>query len=86
MFVAATHVNNFMSQPLSGMLNVLPDGVPTLLEEIFGFKQGSNTFLFSCRFVVDVCLPKHDKHMVSLFRGTLLRRRSSDCNVRRFDE
>ncbi|KAL0737606.1 hypothetical protein Bca4012_013816 [Brassica carinata] len=36
----ATHVNNFMSQPLSGMLNVLPDGVPTLLEEIFGFKQG----------------------------------------------
>ncbi|KFK33603.1 hypothetical protein AALP_AA5G035400 [Arabis alpina] len=36
----ATHVNNFMSQPLSGMLNVLPDGIPTLLEEIFGFKQG----------------------------------------------
>ncbi|KAH0869733.1 hypothetical protein HID58_076755 [Brassica napus] len=36
----ATDVNNFMSQPLSGMLNVLPDGVPTLLEEIFGFKQG----------------------------------------------
>ncbi|CAN7102099.1 unnamed protein product [Brassica rapa subsp. narinosa] len=38
----ATHVNNFMSQPLSGMLNVLPDGVPTLLEEIFGFNQGSD--------------------------------------------
>ncbi|CAE6068436.1 unnamed protein product [Arabidopsis arenosa] len=37
----ATHVNNFMSQPLSGMLNVLPDGIPTLLEDIFGFiKQG----------------------------------------------
>ncbi|XP_056865139.1 phytyl ester synthase 2, chloroplastic isoform X4 [Raphanus sativus] len=36
----ATHVNNLMSQPLSGMLNVLPDGVPTLLEEIFGFTQG----------------------------------------------
>ncbi|CAA7032597.1 unnamed protein product [Microthlaspi erraticum] len=36
----ATHVNNFLSQPLSGMLNILPDGVPTLLEEIFGFKQG----------------------------------------------
>ncbi|KAL1210087.1 Phytyl ester synthase 2 [Cardamine amara subsp. amara] len=36
----ATHVNNFMSQPLSRMLNVLPDGIPTLLEEIFGFKQG----------------------------------------------
>ncbi|KAG7558867.1 Diacylglycerol acyltransferase [Arabidopsis thaliana x Arabidopsis arenosa] len=37
----ATHVNNFMSQPLSGMLNVLPDGIPTLLEDIFGLiKQG----------------------------------------------
>ncbi|CAN6848999.1 phytyl ester synthase 2, chloroplastic-like [Brassica napus] len=36
----ATHVNNLMSQPLVGMLNVLPDGVPTLLGEIFGFKQG----------------------------------------------
>ncbi|KAL0685451.1 hypothetical protein Bca4012_052299 [Brassica carinata] len=36
----ATHVNYFMSQPLVGMLNVLPDGVPTLLEEIFGFKHG----------------------------------------------
>ncbi|CAH2045311.1 unnamed protein product [Thlaspi arvense] len=36
----ATHVNDFMSQPLSGMLNVLPDGIPTLLEEVFGFKQG----------------------------------------------
>ncbi|ESQ32802.1 hypothetical protein EUTSA_v10003736mg [Eutrema salsugineum] len=36
----ATHVNDLMSQPLSGMLNVLPDGIPTLLEEIFGFKQG----------------------------------------------
>ncbi|CAD5324241.1 unnamed protein product [Arabidopsis thaliana] len=38
----ATHVNNFMVQPLSGMLNVLPDGLPTLLEDIFdfGFKQG----------------------------------------------
>ncbi|CAN6857894.1 unnamed protein product [Brassica oleracea] len=36
----ATHVNNLMSQPLVGMLNVLPYGVPTLLEEIFGFKQG----------------------------------------------
>jgi len=46
-FVAATHVNNFMVQPLSGMLNVLPDGLPTLLEDIFdfGFKQG--TLLFS---------------------------------------
>ncbi|KAJ4901067.1 hypothetical protein Rs2_15018 [Raphanus sativus] len=38
----ATHVNNLMSQPLSGMLNVLPDGVPTLLEEIFGFTQASS--------------------------------------------
>ncbi|XP_056865138.1 phytyl ester synthase 2, chloroplastic isoform X3 [Raphanus sativus] len=38
----ATHVNNLMSQPLSGMLNVLPDGVPTLLEEIFGFTQASD--------------------------------------------
>ncbi|CAH8266848.1 unnamed protein product [Arabidopsis lyrata] len=36
----ATHVNNFMSQPLSGMLNVLPDGIPTLLEDVFGFKKG----------------------------------------------
>ncbi|XP_013644710.2 phytyl ester synthase 2, chloroplastic isoform X1 [Brassica napus] len=36
----ATLVNNFMSQPLSGMLNVLPDEIPTLLEDIFGFKQG----------------------------------------------
>ncbi|CAH8266852.1 unnamed protein product [Arabidopsis lyrata] len=36
----ATHVNNFISQPLSGMLNVLPDGIPTLLEDIFGVKQG----------------------------------------------
>ncbi|XP_018434984.1 phytyl ester synthase 2, chloroplastic-like [Raphanus sativus] len=35
----ATQVNNLMSQPLAGMLNVLPDGVPTLLGEIFGFKQ-----------------------------------------------
>ncbi|CAD5324239.1 unnamed protein product [Arabidopsis thaliana] len=26
----ATHVNNFMSKPLLGMLNVLPDGIPTL--------------------------------------------------------
>ncbi|ESQ32801.1 hypothetical protein EUTSA_v10003731mg [Eutrema salsugineum] len=32
----ATHVNDLMSKPLSGMLNVLPDEVPTLLEEIFG--------------------------------------------------
>ncbi|CAN7003589.1 unnamed protein product [Brassica oleracea var. botrytis] len=39
-FVAATHVNNLMSQPLVGMLNVLADGVRTLLTEIFGFKQG----------------------------------------------
>uniref|UniRef100_A0A1J3DIS7 Acyltransferase-like protein, chloroplastic n=1 Tax=Noccaea caerulescens TaxID=107243 RepID=A0A1J3DIS7_NOCCA len=36
----ATHVNNIMSQPVSGMLNILPDGIPTLMEEIFGFKQG----------------------------------------------
>ncbi|EOA23570.1 hypothetical protein CARUB_v10016764mg [Capsella rubella] len=36
----ATHVNNFISQPLSGMLNVLPDGIPTLLEDIFGVKHG----------------------------------------------
>ncbi|KAH0939786.1 hypothetical protein HID58_007247, partial [Brassica napus] len=36
----ATNVNNLMSQPLVGMLNVLPDGVPTLLGEIFGFKHG----------------------------------------------
>ncbi|KAF8108149.1 hypothetical protein N665_0114s0040 [Sinapis alba] len=36
----ATHVNNFISQPLSGMLNVLPDGIPTLLEDVFGLKQG----------------------------------------------
>ncbi|KAG7558865.1 Diacylglycerol acyltransferase [Arabidopsis thaliana x Arabidopsis arenosa] len=36
----ATHVNNFMSKPLLGMLNVLPDGIPTLLEDVFGFKQG----------------------------------------------
>ncbi|XP_010502630.1 PREDICTED: acyltransferase-like protein At3g26840, chloroplastic [Camelina sativa] len=36
----ATHVNNFISQPLSGMLNVLPDGIPTLLEDIFSVKQG----------------------------------------------
>ncbi|CDY67190.1 BnaC02g48110D [Brassica napus] len=36
----ATHVKNFMSQPLVGMLNVLPDGVPTLPGEIFGFKHG----------------------------------------------
>ncbi|CAE6068468.1 unnamed protein product [Arabidopsis arenosa] len=36
----ATHVNNFISQPLSGMLNVLSDGIPTLLEDIFGVKQG----------------------------------------------
>ncbi|CAH8266851.1 unnamed protein product [Arabidopsis lyrata] len=37
----ATHVNNFTSQPLSGMLNVLPNDIPTLLEDIFGFiKQG----------------------------------------------
>ncbi|EOA23649.1 hypothetical protein CARUB_v10016850mg [Capsella rubella] len=36
----ATHVNNFISQPLSGILNVLPDGIPTLLEDIFGVQQG----------------------------------------------
>ncbi|XP_010514347.1 PREDICTED: acyltransferase-like protein At3g26840, chloroplastic [Camelina sativa] len=36
----ATHVNNFMSRPLSRMLSVLPDGIPTLLEDAFGFKQG----------------------------------------------
>ncbi|XP_056865137.1 phytyl ester synthase 2, chloroplastic-like isoform X2 [Raphanus sativus] len=36
----ATHVNNLLSQPLSRMLNVLPDEIPTLLEDIFGFKQG----------------------------------------------
>ncbi|KAG2301552.1 hypothetical protein Bca52824_030203 [Brassica carinata] len=36
----AIQVNNLMSQPLLGMLNVLPDGVPTLLGEIFGFKHG----------------------------------------------
>ncbi|KAJ4888291.1 hypothetical protein Rs2_28039 [Raphanus sativus] len=39
----ATHVNYFISQPLVGMLNVLPDGVPTLLEEIFGFMQDALT-------------------------------------------
>ena len=50
-FVAATHVNYFMSQPLVGMLNVLPDGVPTLLEEIFGFKHG--TLLLSLIFYLD---------------------------------
>ena len=48
-FVAATHVNNLMSQPLVGMLNVLADGVRTLLTEIFGFKQG--TLLFSSHFL-----------------------------------
>ncbi|BAB01229.1 unnamed protein product [Arabidopsis thaliana] len=37
----ATHVNNFMSKPLLGMLNVLPDGIPTLWEDVFGFKQGA---------------------------------------------
>ncbi|CAL9248535.1 unnamed protein product [Arabidopsis halleri] len=36
----ATHVNNFISQPLSGMLNVLPDGITTLLEDIFIVKKG----------------------------------------------
>ncbi|CAN8272597.1 unnamed protein product [Cochlearia groenlandica] len=36
----ATRINDFMSQPLLGMLNVLPDGIPTLLEGIFSFKQG----------------------------------------------
>jgi len=30
-----------MSKPLLGMLNVLPDGIPTLLEDVFGFKQGT---------------------------------------------
>ncbi|XP_010507016.1 PREDICTED: acyltransferase-like protein At3g26840, chloroplastic [Camelina sativa] len=41
----ATHVNNFISQPLSGMLNVLPDGIPKLLEDIIGVKQdGMNPF------------------------------------------
>lgn len=36
-----------MSQPLSGILNVLPDGIPTVLEEAFGFKQSTLFFLFS---------------------------------------
>ncbi|KAL0737607.1 hypothetical protein Bca4012_013817 [Brassica carinata] len=36
----ATRANNFISQPLSGILNVLPDGIPTLLEDVFGLKQG----------------------------------------------
>ncbi|CAN8266345.1 unnamed protein product [Cochlearia groenlandica] len=36
----ATQVNNFVSQPLSRMLNVLPNGIPTLLDEVFGLKQG----------------------------------------------
>ncbi|XP_010502628.1 PREDICTED: acyltransferase-like protein At3g26840, chloroplastic isoform X2 [Camelina sativa] len=43
----ATHVNNFISQPLSGMLNALPDGIPTLLEDIFNVKQGTTFILFS---------------------------------------
>ncbi|EOA23595.1 hypothetical protein CARUB_v10016792mg [Capsella rubella] len=43
----ATHINNFISQLLSGMLSVLPDGIPTLLEDIFGVKQGALSNEFS---------------------------------------
>jgi len=35
-----TRVNNFMLQPLSSLLEILPDGVPSFLEENFRFEQG----------------------------------------------
>ncbi|VVB09474.1 unnamed protein product [Arabis nemorensis] len=35
-----TRVNNLMLQPLSSLLEILPDDVPSLIEENFGFKQG----------------------------------------------
>ncbi|CAA7041899.1 unnamed protein product [Microthlaspi erraticum] len=35
-----TRFNNFILQPLSSLLELLPDEVPSLIEENFGFKQG----------------------------------------------
>uniref|UniRef100_M4F1G3 Serine aminopeptidase S33 domain-containing protein n=1 Tax=Brassica campestris TaxID=3711 RepID=M4F1G3_BRACM len=35
-----TRFNNFILQPLSGLLEFLPDQVPILIEENFGFKHG----------------------------------------------
>ncbi|CAA7041908.1 unnamed protein product [Microthlaspi erraticum] len=35
-----TRFNNFILQPLSGLLEILPDKVPSLIEESFGLKQG----------------------------------------------
>ncbi|XP_019059264.1 PREDICTED: acyltransferase-like protein At3g26840, chloroplastic isoform X2 [Tarenaya hassleriana] len=36
----AVHFNSFMLQPLSGLLEFLPDGVSTLMDQIFGVKHG----------------------------------------------
>ncbi|KAL0669916.1 hypothetical protein Bca4012_032620 [Brassica carinata] len=35
-----TRVNNFMLQPLSSLLETLPDEVPSLIEDNFGFREG----------------------------------------------
>ena len=37
---AVTRVNNFMLQPLSSLLETLPDEVPSLIEDNFGFREG----------------------------------------------
>ncbi|XP_033145809.1 acyltransferase-like protein At3g26840, chloroplastic isoform X1 [Brassica rapa] len=42
-----TSLNNFMLQPLSSLLETLPDEVPSLIEENFGFKEG---YPFSAMF------------------------------------
>ncbi|ESQ46844.1 hypothetical protein EUTSA_v10027670mg [Eutrema salsugineum] len=40
LFDAVTRFNNLMLQPLLSLLELLPDEVPCLIEENFGFKQG----------------------------------------------
>ncbi|CAH8333463.1 unnamed protein product, partial [Eruca vesicaria subsp. sativa] len=40
LFDAVTRLNNFMLQPLSSLLEILPDKVPSLIEENFVFRDG----------------------------------------------
>ncbi|EOA23575.1 hypothetical protein CARUB_v10016769mg [Capsella rubella] len=64
----ATHVNNLMSRPLSGMMSVLPDEIPTLLEDSFGLKQGD-----LLKGMLDALSNEFSVHRMGGFGGEILR-------------